>query len=374
MITTDGKRILAKYLIGQAPAYASYIAVGCGSQPLTSLPVDTSEFAAKNALDFEMFRAPIISRGYVTESGQSKVVFTAEMPAQERYEITEIGVYSGNANPSAVGYDSRTLFSFSRQESWLYRTISGATISDTAIPSIDIPLDEQNSFNDMDLTVPSVFQTNATNKFFSNEARQLRNEQCRYLNNMVMVRGDYSTLDGNLDIDPDNSQFISLTPVSLTLRQNALSDLVKVAFSIVNVAGASPANTPEGVRLVVEFVTPTNAYARMTASLDYDPVNYDFDTNRYWVVSEQLGNFEYGAGFSWDQANTVRVYSTVLDNGAASDQFYLALDAIRLDNVTSTNPLYGLTAYSPVINDNARPIVKLPNTTSFVEFRLGVDI
>jgi hypothetical protein len=374
MITNDGKRILAKYLIGQAPAYASYIAVGCGAQPITALPVDTSEYSSKTALDFEMFRAPIISRGYVTEGGQSKIVFTAEMPAQERYEITEIGVYSGNANPSASGYDSRTLFSFSRQESWIYNTISGGNVTDAAIPSIDIPLDEQNSLNDMDSTIPAVFQTNATNKFFSNEARQIRNEQCRYLNNMVMIRGDYSSLDAGEDIDTATSQFISLTPISLTLRQNALTDLVKVAFSIVNVAGASPANTPEGVRIVLEFVTPTGASATMAVSIDYDPATYDFDANRYWVESEELGNFEYSSGFSWDQANALRVYSAVLDNGAASDQFYVALDAIRLDNVTSTNPLYGLTAYSPIINDNSRPIVKLPNTTSFIEFRLGVDI
>ena len=34
MITNKGKTIIAKYLLGQAPAYASYIAVGCGPQPL----------------------------------------------------------------------------------------------------------------------------------------------------------------------------------------------------------------------------------------------------------------------------------------------------------------------------------------------------
>ena len=33
MITNTGKEILSKYLIGTAPAYASYLAVGCGSKP-----------------------------------------------------------------------------------------------------------------------------------------------------------------------------------------------------------------------------------------------------------------------------------------------------------------------------------------------------
>ena len=34
MITNTGKSIIAKYMLGQAPAYASYIAVGCGKKPL----------------------------------------------------------------------------------------------------------------------------------------------------------------------------------------------------------------------------------------------------------------------------------------------------------------------------------------------------
>jgi hypothetical protein len=34
MITNTGKTIIGKYLLGQAPAYASYIAVGCGATPL----------------------------------------------------------------------------------------------------------------------------------------------------------------------------------------------------------------------------------------------------------------------------------------------------------------------------------------------------
>ena len=33
MITNTGKEIIAKYLMGTAPAYASYIAVGCGTKP-----------------------------------------------------------------------------------------------------------------------------------------------------------------------------------------------------------------------------------------------------------------------------------------------------------------------------------------------------
>jgi hypothetical protein len=62
MITNIGKNILGKYLTGQVPTYAAYIAVGCGSKPVTSF----GNYASKTELDFEMFRIPIISSGYTS--------------------------------------------------------------------------------------------------------------------------------------------------------------------------------------------------------------------------------------------------------------------------------------------------------------------
>ena len=62
MITNTGKNILGKYLTSQTQAYAGYIAVGCGSKPVSSF----DNYASKTELDFEMFRVPIISRGYTS--------------------------------------------------------------------------------------------------------------------------------------------------------------------------------------------------------------------------------------------------------------------------------------------------------------------
>ena len=54
MITNTGKTIIAKYLLGQAPAYASYLAIGCGATPLTTGD-PLGNYSAKTNLDFEMF-------------------------------------------------------------------------------------------------------------------------------------------------------------------------------------------------------------------------------------------------------------------------------------------------------------------------------
>ncbi len=102
MITNTGKNIIGKYLLGQAPAYASFIAVGCGAKPLATVDA-FGDYTAKENLDLEMFRVPISSRGFVNEGGISKIVLTAELPTEERYEITRYLEGDYNRDPLELG-------------------------------------------------------------------------------------------------------------------------------------------------------------------------------------------------------------------------------------------------------------------------------
>jgi hypothetical protein len=383
MITNVGKAIVAKYLIGQAPAYASHIAIGCGAAPKDlSESLDSTDYAEKRDLDFEMIRAPIVSRGYVFEDGVSKAVFTAELPTQERYEITEIGLYPSGSNQTAVGFDSRVLYYFSRQEPWSFQ--------EAPVVAIDKPLDDNNNNNNIDQFEdpdgleprPSAFQTNATNKVFANASRQSRNEQSRFLNNMMLLRGDFSAIDATGKI-ASGANYISLSPIAINLDKNAPTDKLKVAFSILNTEGTvidqEPAQ-PSKATIRVEFVTSSGATASFDSDISSNLIGgaATFSTNRYYVVQTEIKDLIKSAGFAWSQVNSVRVYSAVLvpseDSYIASNLFYVAMDAIRLDNINSYNPLYGLTGYTVIRNLDARPIVKLPNTTSLIEFRLGIGI
>lgn len=388
MITNVGKSIMAKYLIGQAPSYASHIAIGCGAKP-KDITEPFDDYSEKKDLEFEMLRAPIVSRGYVTEDGVSKIVFTAEMPTQERYEITEIGLYPAGSNQYAVGYDSRVLYYFTRQEPWKYQ--------ETLLTTIDAPLDEQNTNNDIDqyedislpeaqrVAKPKIIQTNATNKVFANAERQLRSEQSRFLNNMVLIRGDFSGYDSVTNAIPAQSlEYISLSPVAISLEKNAPTDKLKFAFSIINVDGnVADAEfiNPAKAQFRLDFVTTSGKTAKFSGEIVSNLYGgeADFSNNRYYVVSADIDDLVRESGFSWNTVNSIRVYANVLTTSDGvtftdSDKFYFAADAIRLDNLNSYNPLYGLTAYTTVKSVDARPIVKLPNTTSLVEFRLGIGV
>jgi hypothetical protein len=387
VITNTGKNILAKYLVGQAPAYASYIAVGCGSKPLASnYTFSSSELAdmqAKETLDFEMFRVPIISRGYVTENGTPKIVLTAELPTEERYEISEVGVYSAGSNPSAGTNDSKTIYAFTQNENWEYHSATSAT----SIPIIYEPLDPAED-NVIDVEAirgedTPVFQTNADNRVFTDQDRTSRYERCRFLNNIVALRGDSSTmsldLGGHLVVD--SGDHIHLNGVALDFNRNAPTDQIKLAFSVINKDGDAPSGVvPENVKLLLEFASEdvfgAGEFARLEINLDNgtESDEHDFSSNRYVVVTRQLQDLYKSAGFSWNSVNIVKAYTSVTYQGQPSDQFYVCLDAARFENITDVNPLYGLTGYSVIKNADDETIIKRSNTTNFIEFRFSMDV
>lgn len=454
MITNTGKNILAKYLVGQTASYASHIAVGCGPKPvgLDSASIDYSD---KQSLDFEMFRVPIISRGFVDESGVSKIVLTAELPTQERYEITEVGLFSGASNPAAGSTDSKVIYSFSDSESWKYSsqgasipsiyeplddrvvkitnaTASGTTLTYTTDASHGLTVGTEISVSGISpvafnrskvniATVPSpttftvvapsavvatfssagylindvetdiinqiypVFQTNADNKIFTNSDRVNRYERCRFLNNIFAISGNNSKIsvdsDGHLNAinftSGASSNFIQLSDTTVDFSKNSPTDQLRLAFSVVNRVGDS-LTQPKSVRIIVEFSSTgtfkSGKWAIFEAVVN-DTTN-DFSTNRYFVINKQLQELQKSANFSWAEINTVRIYASVIKDGSTepTEDFYVCLDGLRLENVTSTNSVYGLTGYSVMRTPNAKTVIKSANTTNYIEFRFALDV
>jgi hypothetical protein len=435
MITNTGKEIIAKYLIGTAPAYASYLAIGCGAKPrpntnsisgasssgttvtvastaalwlgakitilsgtgtlstisdtliteitsntqfkvsptptvnLSGATISIGVDPSKQVLDFEMFRVPITSTGYVNDNGINKLIFTAELPTEERYEISEIGLFSAGSNSSATSYDSKTITAFAGTEGWKYN--DGATIVSPTIITEKIT----NSSNVITST-DSAIQTNSNNLGFLDVTRAERYERCRYLNNILMLRGDSSNLtsSGGVFSIGSGAKFLQLTGQTVDLSRNSTADLLKVAFSLISVDGES-LTQPDKVRVLVEFSNSDGTqYARLNAEMTNTVGN--FSTNRYFVISKRLDELTYSTSstFSWNNVSTIKVYTSVLIGSTPSDDYFVALDAVRLDNIASINPLYGMTGYSIIQNTNEETVIKSPNTNNYIEFRVVMDV
>lgn len=387
MITNIGKNLLAKYLIGQTPSYASHIAVGCGASPVEQDHTFTTEeinsIKNKESLDFEMFRVPIISRGFVNEEGLSKVVLTAEMPTEERHEITEVGIFSAGSNPVAGSFDSRVVYSFADTDNWRYNP---AGLSPIEIPVKYEPLDGESgngNINQEDL----VFLINADNRIFTQSDRVERNERCRFLNNIVAIRGDTSTLtldsNGVMQSAPE-SNYIRLDETTVDFTKNGPLDELRFAFSVVSRV-ANSVTLPDNVKILIEFshTGPNSSQEYSKFQINVDEVSYaegtanqenNFEDNRYIVSTKTFQDLKKSVNFNWKDVTVAKIYANITKDNLSLDSFYVCLDALRIENTTSTNSLYGLTGYSVIKNINARPIIKSANTTNYIEFRFVLDV
>jgi hypothetical protein len=374
LITNTGKEIVAKYLLGTAPAFASYMAFGSGPQPLGSADSHSfNTYAQKESLDFEMFRVPISSRGYVFEDGVNKLVFTGELPSQEKYEITEIGIYSAGSNPSAAGFDSRNIVLFSQEEAW-----QSVTASTANIPVVTTALDPGDD-NVIDVAY-DVFQANSDNRIFYRNNRNDYHERCRFFNNVILVAGDFSSIkDATSSTNLSSAYHILKTGTSINLSQNSLSDKIKIAFSVINKSAAltlsTPYTGPDSVKIIVDFINTSTKKARLIFNVvDAGNASIDFSSNRYYTIEKNISDVVQEDGFSWADVTSLKIYACAVTSNALTDSYYIGLDAIRVENVTTQNPLYGLTAYTVVKNADEQPILKASNTNNYIEYRMSVGV
>jgi hypothetical protein len=386
LITDKGRGILAKYLIGQAPSYASFLALGIGKEPLSDVS-ETVDYSAQEELDFEVLRVPISSRGYVyDEDGTVNIVFVGELPSEQRYEFSEIGVFSAKANPVAGSFGSRIIYTFSESENWEYHDEDSAVGPVTYLEPL-YGEQEKSIIDKPDLA----FRTGSNNALFAgSDVRLDRQERPRFLDRTLIIRGDLSTLEysGNAILPKENdelgyySSHIHLTGLTPNLNRNPPNDELRLAFSVLNKLDTQ-ANTIDNVKILVEFastdaIDPDN-YARMEIELLKQ--DYNFNQNRYFVSKKTLGELKKSSGFTWSNVSVVKIYASVYetpedpeDDPILSDNFYISLDGLRFENLSSVTPLYGLSGYSVVRNEEKRTIVKEPNSSNLLEFRFGLGI
>lgn len=374
MITNTGKSIIARYLLGQTTDYASYIAIGCGPKPIDAQggTFDTDAYKLRDNLEFEMFRVPVISRGTVTEDGKTKIVLSAELPTENRYEISEIGVFSAGSNPALGAYSSRNLFTFSDGESWLYNS---------AIPSLITDTLDDGSGNFITSVSGKAFYANSDNPIFTNE-RVLRYETPRFMNSSLFVPGNSSNMtntNGVLALPQEGGNPIKVNGIDIDLDRYSSEDEIRIAFAAVAKDNPQSPVSLGSVRVKVEFRYSAEATSPK-ATFDAVVQNANgLNDHRYFVVSKKIKDFA-PADFSWASVSVIHIYVSthpttngVISTNSTSD-FFVALDGMRIENAQSNNPLYGMIGYSVLKNKDAKTIIKKNNSTSYVEFRFALDV
>ena len=368
MITNQGRQIVAKYILGQAPSFASYIAAGCGPEPLLN-SASASISPTKQSLDFEMFRVPIISRGFIKEGNVEKLVFKAEMPTDQRYLITELGIFPSEGNSVAGQYDSKLMITFTPTEPWVYSD----GVNASAVQYSNVPIDSLNNSASIDASTPDALFINSDMNIFANTDRASRYEGPRFLNRSLLIHGNSASINSSFAI-ANNAKFLENNNVLFNFGQNLPDDEIKIAFSVISKTYNN--TTDPDVRMVIQFINnltgsnvePPKATTNISVS------GASMSGNRYQLVNKKLSEFNKDDNFSWANVNLIRIYASTLISNAISSNYYIAMDGIRFDNLTSANPLYSLIGYNVVKNTDADPIIKLENTNNYAEYRFGISV
>jgi hypothetical protein len=474
MITNDGKEIVSKFIIGQVPAFATHLSIGCGATPLDSNDPYPNTVYGKKRMDFEMTRVPISSKGFVDDSAtylinnkvlssniatltttvnhditvgetvvvsiddtvfdgqysvtgvtantfsysrinanvtttaipspygstivsRTKVSMTAELPTSNRYEITEVAVWSAGNNNLASLYDSRMVFTF--DQNWLNHDSSG-TISTPPVLSLGSATSSDISGAISD----KVFYARTNDILFQNTTRKLRKEGPRHLNTTLLARGDLSTitptgggawsttnLKGNWI---GSGSHIHINDINFDVSGNTVSDLVKLAFSVVDrtVTGSNI----DDVKILMEFFKNESSvdsnYAKMqihvpgatylntdkyyvasaTLSQDIDYSNYNTTTSLVETLAKPYARFYTSPTFSPAEIRMCRIYVAITASAAASTNHFICFDGFRIDS-TVENPVYKMSGYS-IVRDDGTPITKLANTNNYVDFRFSLGV
>ena len=377
MITNSGKEIISKYLLGQVPGYASHISIGCGATPLDANdPTPSSSvLAAKTKMDFEMIRVPLSSKGFVDDNGTTKVSFTAELPKENRYDITEIGLWSSGSNSLAEGFGSRVVFNFS--EDWQAHSTSISTLTTPT------PLGLTGDIT----TILRQFRALSSDTVFSGIARKNRKEGPRFLDSKILLRGDSSIIQGvdgswkgenptytvtnkekatgivtltvgtNLisigdsitvdisDVDFDGvhvvtartdttvsyalagtvastsatgtvlfsgSTHIHLNAINFDISRNSPSDNISLAFSLIDKNNVGN-GVPDYVKILIEFYRNETSINTGFAKAEIYVAGSEFTNDRYKVIDIPISSLITSPDFSSEQIRVARVFASVVD-------------------------------------------------------------
>lgn len=377
MITNNGKELISKFLLGQAPSYGTHIAIGCGAFPLDNNDVApaASVLATKEVLDFEMARIPITSKGFVDDNGVTKVALTAELPNENRYDITEVGLWSAGRNSLASGFDSYTIFTFT--ESWQGHNTS----------IFELPLPTLGSAGNI-TTAEKVFIASNNDSVFQSTSRKNRREGPRFLNSSILLRGDSSiihgasanwtgsdviyqitnkaltasvatlTISGNhllnigdsVTIDIDDASFdgtyaltattgstisysrglsnissasasgtvtfsgsthIHLNGINLNIGQNSPADTLKLAFSLID-QDAVGNGDPDYVKILVEFFRNEISTTSGYAKAELYFPGSVFTNDRYQVADIPISSLITSPDFSAANIRICRIFASIV--------------------------------------------------------------
>jgi hypothetical protein len=311
---------------------------------------------------------------------RERIIFKAQLPSDQRYQMTEIALYPAANNSLALNYDSKILAGFLTTEGWTYHNVSASLVeSDNAIALLTNTIADTfgnvSSATFLDPVTGSAAHAlfvNSNNEAFTFYERKNRYENTRLYNRCLVVPGNMTTFSSDSMTIAGAQKYIFTTSLRLNASKNSPDDYIKFALSVISME-IDAVGPPTKTRLRFDFLDSVSGQVATATEL---LSSGDLTASRYVIVSKQIKDFDTGADFSWARVDGLKIYAQTLNSSSTYDGSYIAFDGIRLDNENTDNPLYAMVAYSSLKNsyDAAQPIEKTENSQGYIEYRFGVNI
>lgn len=360
MITNSGINLLSKHIAGQLPTFVSHIAIGCGPNAVASAG-SLGTYSTKTSMDFEMLRVPVTSRAVRIVDGESYVIFTGDLPSADRYGITEIGIYPAEKSNISGSVDSSSLNNFGNAESWIAH-------NNTTSSELNVESEVEISGSIAPASGDSVFILNSNNSMFTGD-RLTRQEQPRYLNEAIAIKGNYSSVSGGALVYTGKHIHQSVSDLSDLDAANEVVDELRLGFSVASTSAVDAAN-PSAVKIAIDFCSNDPDAAAPTTYARWIMTPTVTSTDRYQVETTKLYSLTKTSDFTWAQVKYIRIYANI----DSSANYYLLLDSLRFENLSAIDSQYSLAGYTVVVNTGSQPIVKEENGASLIEYRFKVDV
>jgi hypothetical protein len=138
-LTTAGRSIIIKSLLGIIPNFANSIAYGIGNEPNT-LSASTS-LITNNSLQFESGRTVVRGGTLNLENNNDILIYSGVIDDPFQSEIREVGLYPSRISDATIGLNGSLLFDFDRVDLFLkFGSASAAELISTEFARIGTQL------------------------------------------------------------------------------------------------------------------------------------------------------------------------------------------------------------------------------------------
>lgn len=122
-LTSVGRTIAIKSLLGIIPSFAETLAYGISDNPNSLSP--SSNFITNNSLQFELGRATVIGSTVEVSEVNDTLIYTATINDPYEYTIHEVGLFPADFLEADIGLAGSTIFDFDRVD--LFTKIGNAS-------------------------------------------------------------------------------------------------------------------------------------------------------------------------------------------------------------------------------------------------------